>query len=115
METGTCQILHRHDQFEVRELRNWDFFGECDLLKVIVSSLIQSFTCLKGYTYFGDVVSKSDEVRLLYISKDNFRKIPVYEQLVMKQYCQARQDIAMLSYMFSSRYNIDIKEYNSYY
>ena len=51
----------------------------------------------------------------MYISKDNFKKIPVYEQLVMKQYCQGRQDVAMLSNMFSSRYNIDIKEFSSYY
>jgi hypothetical protein len=57
------------------------------------------------------VVAVSEEVRMLYISKDNFKKIPVYEQLVMKQYCQGRQDVAMLSNMFSSRYNIDIKEF----
>jgi len=36
VENGTCKIVHRYDQFEVRELRRWDFFGESDLLKVIV-------------------------------------------------------------------------------
>ena len=61
------------------------------------------------------MVADSEEVRLLYISKANFKKIPVYEQLVMKQFCQARQEIQMLSYMFSARYNIDIKEYATYY
>ena len=54
-------------------------------------------------------------MRILYISNSNFKKIPVYEQLVMKQFCQARQDIAMLSYMFSARYKIEMKEYNTYY
>ena len=37
VESGTCKIKHRYDDFEVRELRSWDFFGECDLLKVIVT------------------------------------------------------------------------------
>ena len=71
MESGTCKIRHRYDQFEVRELRRWDFFGECDLLKVIVrtSHLIKE---IQGYTYFGDIVADSDEVRVLYISTSNF-------------------------------------------
>ena len=33
----------------------------------------------------------------------------------MKQHCQARQDIEMLSYLFSTRYKIDIKEYSAFY
>jgi hypothetical protein len=103
IDYGTCNLTHRYDGFNCRELRRWDFFGECDLLKVI------------GYTYFGDIVAVSDEVRTLFISNAKFKKIPVYEQLVMKQYCQARQDIAQLSYMFSTRFNIDIKEYSNYY
>jgi hypothetical protein len=70
---------------------------------------------LQGYSYFGDIIATSDEVRILHISNSNFKKIPVYEQLVMKQFCQARQDIAMLSYMFTARYKIDIKEYATYY
>jgi CRP-like cAMP-binding protein len=40
VENGTCKIVHRYDQFEVRELRRWDFFGESDLLKVIVSIIL---------------------------------------------------------------------------
>lgn len=79
IESGTCHLVHRNDQFNAREMRRWDFFGECELLKCI------------GYTYFGDVIAVSEkEVRTLFISKANFKKIPVYEQLVMKQYCQAR-------------------------
>ena len=103
IDSGTCHLLHKYDGFNCRELRRWDFFGECDLLKVI------------GYTYFGDIVAISDEVRTLFISNANFKKIPVYEQLVMKQYCQARQDIAQLSYMFATRFNIDIREFSSFY
>jgi hypothetical protein len=52
---------------------------------------------------------------MLFISKAKFKKIPVYEQLVMKQYCKRRQDIEMLSYTFSNMYGIDIKEYSNYY
>jgi hypothetical protein len=40
MQSGVCSIVHKYDQFEVKELRSWDFFGECDLLKVIVSFII---------------------------------------------------------------------------
>jgi hypothetical protein len=65
-------LIHRYDNFNAKEMRRWDFFGECDLIKVI------------GHTYFGDVVAQSEQVRTLFISKANFKKIPVYEQLVMK-------------------------------
>lgn len=60
-------------------------------------------------------MAESDEVRCLFISKAKFKKIPVYEQFVMKQYCVTRQDIAMLSYLFSTRYPVDAKDYTSYY
>ena len=36
IESGKCEIIHRFDNFKAKELRKWDFFGECDLLKVIV-------------------------------------------------------------------------------
>lgn len=103
IESGKCCIQHPNDEFMAKELTRWDFFGECDLLKVV------------GYTYFGDIVVTSDKVQVLFISTSAFKKIPVYEQFVMKQYCQARQDIAMLAYLYSTRYKIDIKEYTSFY
>ena len=67
IETGTCHVIHKYDGFNSRELRRWDFFGESELLKVV------------GYSYFGDIVAVSDEVRILFISNANFKKIPVYE------------------------------------
>lgn len=60
-------MVHPNDKFMAKELRRWDFFGECELLKVI------------GYTYFGEIIATSDEVRVLFISQANFKKIPVYE------------------------------------
>ena len=33
----------------------------------------------------------------------------------MKQYCQGRQDIAMLAYQYSTRYKVEVKEYSSFY
>ncbi|CDW89040.1 tpr domain containing protein [Stylonychia lemnae] len=70
IDQGKCRIIHKQDQFESKILRRLDFFGECDLLKVI---------------------------------------------FVMKQYCQQREDISMLAYLFSNRYGVDIKEYANYY
>jgi len=37
IESGTCNIIHKYDNFFAKELRKWDFFGESELLKVIVS------------------------------------------------------------------------------
>jgi hypothetical protein len=75
LESGLCRVVHPEDKYMAKELKRWDFFGECDLLKVV------------GYTYFGEIVAASPEVRVLFISNANFKKIPVYEQFVMKQYC----------------------------
>eukprot|EP00347_Sterkiella_histriomuscorum_P006255 403353470 len=90
VDEGQCAIVNKSDNFESKTLRRWDFFGECDLLKVI------------GVTCF-------------FISNENFKKIPVYEQHVMKMYCQSREDISMIAYLYSNRYGVDIKQYANYY
>jgi len=36
LESGVCTIVHPHDSYHAKELKRWDFFGECDLLKVVV-------------------------------------------------------------------------------
>ena len=75
IDSGQCSIMHPTDQFNAKTLRRWDFFGEIDMLKVV------------GYQYFGDIVVATDEVTCFYISAENFKKIPVYEQMQMKMYC----------------------------
>lgn len=39
VESGKCSIVHRYDNFKAKDIRRWDFFGECELLKVIVITL----------------------------------------------------------------------------
>ena len=84
-------------------LKQGDFFGESDLLKNI------------GYTFYGDIVASSDDLECWFIPKKNFSKIPLYEQIHMKENAKCRRDILMLSFEYSRKYKIDIKEYASYY
>lgn len=63
-----------------KQLNHGDFFGDADLLHVV------------GYSFFGDIIATTD-VELMYIPAAKFNKIPLFEQMEMKELAKKRQDI----------------------
>lgn len=99
---GSCIVRNHDDKYVCKKLKRSDFFGESDILKII------------GFDFFGDIITETPIV-CYFISKDNFNKIPLYEQNMIKKYAESREVIKLLSYEYSQRYKIDIEEYNDYY
>lgn len=64
---GRCKVVHNKDNYTATYLQGGECFGESDLLKIV------------GFDYFGDIIADSDEVQCLYISQQNFQKIPLFE------------------------------------
>ena len=82
-------------------IQGGECFGESDLLKVV------------GFDYFGDIVAESDEVECLYISQQNFLKIPLFEQNNIRDYAKDRKAIRFLTYEYCKKYNIEFQEYSN--
>jgi len=70
---------------------------------------------IKGFAFFGDIVAESDKVDCLFISKENVQKIPTYELLRIKEFCEKRNDIQMLTYLYTHKYKLQPSEYASFY
>ena len=70
---GSCSIRNKDDQFVSKTIRAGDFFGEGDLLKCV------------DYTFFGEIVAASSQVEVLYVSEEDFHKIPAYEHHAMRE------------------------------
>lgn len=100
---GYCVVRNHDDGYCSKTLKQGDFFGESDLLKCI------------GYQFFGEIAADSDDVECWYIPSDQFWKIPLFEQVHMKELSLKRRDILMLSFEYARRYKVDMKEYASYY
>ena len=100
---GYAWVRNTDDQYNAKKLRQGDFFGESDILKTV------------GYTFFGEIVADSDDFEVNFISADQFWKIPLFEQVFMKQHSKARKDIIMLTFNYVKRYSLDVKEYGSYF
>ena len=64
---GKCKIVNHDDKYHCKSLTNGDYFGETEILKCI------------GYEFFGDVYVESPEFECLYISTDDFLKLPLFE------------------------------------
>jgi hypothetical protein len=96
-------IRNHDDGYVSKSLHQGDYFGESDCLKVL------------GYTFYGEIVADSDDVECWFIPAGDFWKIPLFEQLTMKEVASSRRDILMLSFEYSRKYKIDIQEYSSYY
>lgn len=64
---GRCKVVHNQDRYLATYLQGGECFGESDLLKMV------------GFDFFGDIIADSEEVQCLYISQQNFLKIPRFE------------------------------------
>ena len=89
---GCCIVRNHDDSYCSKKLKQGDFFGESDLLKCI------------GYTFFGEIVADSDDVECWFIAADEFWKIPLFEQVHMKEKALGRRDILMLSFEYARKY-----------
>lgn len=103
IKEGYCQVVNRDDQYRAKLLKKGDFFGESDLLQCV------------GYSFFGEIVADSDDVECWFIPEEKFIKIPLFEQIHMKQYAENRRDVVMMSFDYSKRYKLDMREYQSYF
>lgn len=101
--SGKAQIINTQDDYEAKTLKKGDYFGESEIIRVI------------GFDFFGDVVAESETVECLFISKQNFQKIALFEQMNIKQHALKREVIHMLAYEYSRRYQIDLSEFDSFY
>ena len=86
-----------------KRLRHGDYFGEADLLHTV------------GYTFFGDIIADSDDLECMHIPYEKFMKVPLYEQMEMRNFSITRKDIAMISFQYCKRYGIDQSLYANYY
>lgn len=100
---GRCEVIHKSDQMRACYIQGGDFFGESEILKVV------------GFDFFGDIYAESDFVDCIFISLNDFHKIPLYEQTTVKEVAEKRQSIQFLGYQYSQKYRIDPQEYASYY
>ena len=100
---GTCRVVNHDDQYSFQILKKGDFFGEAEILKTV------------DFCFFGDIIAHSPTVECLFIPAAEFKKIPQFEQILIKKYAENRQDINILGLQYSKRYNVDIQEYTNFY
>ena len=70
--SGTAKIVNGTDNFEAKHLKFGDYFGESEMLRVI------------GFDFFGDIYADSDDVECFFISRENFKKIAIFEMMKIK-------------------------------
>lgn len=100
---GTCRVVNHDDQYSFQILKKGDFFGEAELLKTV------------DFCFFGHIIAQSPTVECMFIPASEFKKIPQFEQILIKKYAENRQDINILGLQYSKRYNVDIQEYTNFY
>ena len=100
---GKCKVLNHDDKYYCKSLQGGDYFGESDILKSI------------GFEFFGDIYVESDDFECLFIAKDDFMKLPLFELMGIRDHATSRDVIKMLGYEYSTKYKIDSAEYDSYY
>ena len=101
---GRCKVLNRDDGYCGKILQGGDFFGESDILKCI------------GYEYFGDVIVETKECECLFVTQEDFMKLPIFERMSIKEYSRKREALRLLAYEYSERYKeVDLAEYDHYY
>ena len=71
-------IRNQDDGFVSKRLKQGDYFGESDILKVV------------GYNFFGEIVADSDDLECWFIPLKDMPRIPLFEQLQLKYEAQAR-------------------------
>lgn len=96
---GHCKVVHLKDGHEATQLQGGDCFGESDLLKIV------------GFDFFGDIIADSAEVQCLYISTQNFGKIPLFEQNNIRDYARQRRAISYLAYQYCEKYQLEYADY----
>jgi len=69
--SGNCEIKNPRNDYIVSTIQTGDFFGGSDFFNEI------------GYDYFGNITTFQDS-SFLYISKNNLKKIPLYDQQQMR-------------------------------
>lgn len=84
-------------------MKKGEYFGDSDISKSV------------GYGFFGSIIAESDQVETLFISMEDFDKIPLFEQKLIQIHSMNRKEMRMLGYEYSKRYGIPIEEYYSYY
>lgn len=100
---GKCLVVNQEDGYCFQQLMNGHFFGEADVLKTI------------DFSFFGDIVADSEEVRCLYMTSKEFMTLPAYERILIKRFAEKRSEISMLGMQYSRRYNIDPYLYQKFY
>lgn len=70
--SGIAKIVNSKDNHAPKLLKKGDYFGESEIIRVI------------GFDFFGDIIAESDKVETLFISKANFQKIALFEQMNIK-------------------------------
>ena len=70
--SGIAKIVNSKDNHAPKLLKKGDYFGESEIIRVI------------GFDFFGDIIAESDKVETLFISKSNFQKIALFEQMNIK-------------------------------
>ena len=86
-------MINRKDKYLCWELFKGDCFGEWEILNIL------------DWSFFGDIYAKSD-VDIMYISYENFKRIPFYELDAMLKSLKERYNSVW--YTLSNRYQVEI-------
>lgn len=73
-------MRNHDDDFSIKQLNASEFFGESEIFKSV------------GFEFFGDIFADTD-VEFMFIPQETFKKIPLFEQLVIKEYAERREVI----------------------
>ncbi len=67
---------------------------------------MSDFLRVKTYSYYGDIVAKSDAVSCLYISKQALdERIPVYDLEKIKKACMSKKNMTEAGMLYSQKFN----------
>jgi len=98
---GQCVVKNPLDNFEVTTLVENDIFGESKLFGI------------KGYDYFGDIIVKSEYVKIWFISQKHIERIPKYDIAQIKMNC-IRNESKIYQLLIKNKNKYDKKLTNKY-
>ena len=106
IESGQCEIKNRFDEnFTLLTLFKDNYFGE------------NKFFRTTDFTYYGDIYASGDHpVKISFISNENLRRIPLYEQELLLERLKShnRENFTQLNHLVGRRYGATVETLNKY-